>query len=67
MSDGQSHRVQLHTSVQMRGGQKYVPGPSNEKTEASSKGAKGSRGRGRGGGVVGTRGRGDFQPSLRSA
>ncbi|EEQ87241.1 uncharacterized protein BDCG_02361 [Blastomyces dermatitidis ER-3] len=62
MMSGQSHRAQLCDLIQSKGGQKYIHGPTAPPNgrSRSTQPPRGSRGIGRGGGVAGSRARGNF-------
>ncbi|GKZ37407.1 hypothetical protein AbraIFM66950_008930 [Aspergillus brasiliensis] len=59
--DGQSHRLQLSANIREGGGQKYIV---NQRRSGSAPAIRSLHPVGRGGGVIGTRGRGSRQSSL---
>ncbi|CAK47899.1 hypothetical protein M747DRAFT_350253 [Aspergillus niger ATCC 13496] len=59
--DGQSHRLQLSAIIRESGGQKYI---GSQRRSGSAPATRSLHPVGRGGGVIGTRGRGTRQSSL---
>lgn len=63
--DGQTHRLSLNATIREGGGQTHArTGKGDERHFGAASSIRASRSLGRGGGVIGTRGRGIRQGSL---